>query len=124
MTIGTPSRVALPPTLVAALRGLLIAAVTAGADALLGWVVGVDAKWLVPLQPAIVAVARALEGWVLDELRGQAPQAGVLGGAPADPAAYVDTAPITALVDSGPGPADLVADHVATYHRPADGPPA
>lgn len=85
------------PTIVAAIRGLIIAVVLAALGALATALAGVDLSSIDegyrPLVALVILIAaRTVEGLV-DQLRGQAPQAGPLGGAPANPVDYLATAP-------------------------------
>lgn len=50
---------------------------------------GIEWGHLAPFVPVLPLVLRTLEAYALDQRRGQAQQAGVLGGAPADPVAYI-----------------------------------
>ncbi len=82
-----------PPTLVALIRGAILAAIIAGVAALAAALPGVDLaaippEWRPVAALGVLVAVRTLEGLV-DHLRGQAPQAGLLGGAPADPLRYV-----------------------------------
>lgn len=79
----------LSPTLVGALRGVILAAVAGALAAASTAVAGLDLGahgWAIPI---VLAVLRTLEG-ELDRQRGQAPQA-PLGSRPADPTAYLST---------------------------------
>jgi hypothetical protein len=78
------------PTTVAAVRALVITLVTAVAGALITLTpADLDGfgRWAPLLGVVLLAVGNGLlrwaEGWVFD--RGQPPQAGLLGGAPAEP---------------------------------------
>lgn len=82
-----------PPTLVALIRGAILVGVIAGGAALAAAIPGVDLsaippEWRPVAAAGLIVVARTVEGFV-DHLRGQAPQAGLIGGAPADPASYL-----------------------------------
>ena len=86
------------PPLVALVRAILIGAaiaalvaVSAGLEAIGGPdLAGIVPEAWQPVALAILAlIIRTIEGWV-DKLRGQAPQAGLLGGAPNRPADYIE----------------------------------
>lgn len=71
------------PSLVAILRGLLLAAVAGAVGAAITWLSGSDLGAWAAWAPALILVLRSVEGFV-DQARGQRPQAGLLGGHPAD----------------------------------------
>jgi hypothetical protein len=84
------------PRIVGLIRALLILAALGALGAVLAAVqaiTGADLAGIVPdeYRPLVLMVlaiiARAIEG-LIDDLRGQAPQAGPLGGAPANPLTY------------------------------------
>lgn len=83
------------PAVVAFVRSLLIVVVIGAITALIAALTGADLssippEWRPLAAAALVIVVRTLEGLV-DQLRGQAPQAGPLGSAPASATAYIDT---------------------------------
>lgn len=78
------------PPVVAFVRGLILAIAGAGASTAVIYASNngdtIKSYWWAPF---VLVGLRSIEGAV-DKLRGQAPQAGVLGGKPANPTAYVD----------------------------------
>ena len=116
----TPAVAGVSPPVVAFLRAVGIAVVLAVLAALVSVLTGAGLTDLVEAvpeawRPVALAVAgivvRTLEG-LGDKLRGQAPQAGPLGSAPANPLVYVDTADAGALVRTGLERLDQLAGDV------------
>lgn len=76
------------PATVAAVRGIILAVLSAGILAAIVAFSDLKGGQMATIAPIVVVVLRTVEGFV-DKARGQAPQAGPLGSAPADPTAYV-----------------------------------
>lgn len=103
-----------PPAIVALLRGIAIAVALGALTALIAAITGADlssipAEWRPVVAALLIVAVRFLEGLV-DQLRGQAPQATIAGSRPASATAYIDT--------TG-GPSDAVYDAVALMPRAA-----
>lgn len=82
-----PPAKAVSPQTVAALRGVGLAVLSAAILAAITAFSDLKGGQMATIAPFILLTLRTVEGFV-DKARGQAPQAGVLGSAPADPNAY------------------------------------
>lgn len=108
-----------PPALVGLIRGVIIAVAVALLGALVQAITGANllAHFPPELRPAVgialVILIRTIEG-AADTLRGQAPQAGPLGSAPAHPADYL------ARMPSAPLPYAVTEAVAGTAFPPAD----
>lgn len=95
MTPPTNEQAGTAPAVVAFVRSLIIVLVVGALTGLVAALTGADLssippEWRPLAGAALVIIVRTLEGAV-DQLRGQAPQDGPLGSAPAIATAYIDT---------------------------------
>lgn len=120
-TPGSTQASGTPPALVALLRSLIIVAAVGALTALVAALTGLDlssipAEWRPVAAAIVIIIIRTLEG-AIDQLRGQAPQAGPLGSAPASPAIY---AAQLATAQPAPLPDDLAVRILGTERTTAE----
>lgn len=130
--VPVPTDQGVKPRIVGLVRAILIAVITAGLAGLVaalnaltnGGLAGiVPDAWLPVVALLLPMLARAIEG-IIDDLRGQAPQAGPLGSAPANPIDYIaqgsrhlSAGPELDLATLTPAEAALALDAVAVARR-------